>query len=703
MRVDSASMDSLNQKIISKLAQEESGKRQHYRPIYSLHKWWARRPGAQFRSIILMATGVDSNLFQMNQRGDLLDSSTYLQSHDFEDLIIFDPFMGGGTTLVEGNRLGAKVIGCDINPVSYWIVRESLRPIDLNQLKVHFKQLEQRVGVKIRDLYTTDCSVCNARSADGMYVFWIRKVNCSECDEEVSLYKRTLLNGGLRRNIPITQQNPATVFCPTCFDVVHWTGEGQSVCLNCGRSFNPFEGTYDQGRVQCKNCGKNLKLVELIEQGQSIQEHLVAIEYWCPICKKRMYKAPDKRDLEKLKGIQLKFEHLRKSLAIPEQRILEGTSSERWRNHGYDFYNQVFSPRQHLAFNLLIDGIKEIPKDFRESFVTVFSNSLEYNNMMTPYNYPHRKLHHLFTYHALPLTTTPVENAVWGCEEKGAGTFVNCFGRYVKAKEYCQNPFDKYKDSLGNIRTAYSNSEKIEAQLVKTFESLRNTKRGALLFCRDSSNIPEIPDDSVDLVITDPPYFDNIHYSELSNFFYVWLRLLVNDVNFETENVPTEKEAIVNSGMNKGEDRYGLLLTSVFRECQRVLKKDGVLAFTFHHTKLRAWWMILSAVRDSGFRITDAFPISSEYKVSPHIRKKKSLDMDLVVFCKSRKHSLKPVTALDKLVRSALERVSQEQREANRDENLLRFLAELLMISTDSQTNYNWFKDALDEFSDQMN
>jgi adenine-specific DNA methylase len=415
-----------------------------------------------------------------------------------------------------------------------------------------------------------------------------------------------------------------------------------------------------------------------------------------------MYKTPDKSDFDKLKGIRQQYERLRESLVIPKQRIFDGTSSERWRNHGYNFYNQVFSPRQHLAFNLLIDGIKRIPEDFRESFVTAFSNSLEYNNMMTPYNYPHRKLHHLFTYHALPLTTTPVENAVWGCEEKGAGTFVNCFGRYVKAKEYCQNPYDKYKDSLGNIQTVYSEGEYIEGQFVKTFETLRNTKRGALLFCRDSSRIPEIPDNSVDLVITDPPYFDNIHYSELSNFFYVWLRLLVNNPHFGAESVPTEGEAIVNPGMNKDEDHYRLLLTSVFKECQRVLKEEGVFAFTFHHTKWRAWWMILCAVRDSGFSISKTLPIRSEYKVSPHIRKKNSLDMDLVLFCRQRKDSLKLVVNPDKLTKIALDSIGYEIEDIAYDESFLRFLGELLMISTTSQTDYNWFIDALEQFMNKM-
>ncbi|MCS6863137.1 MAG: hypothetical protein NZT92_22755 [Abditibacteriales bacterium] len=72
------------------------------------------------------------------------------------------------------------------------------------------------------------------------------------------------------------------------------------------------------------------------------------------------------------------------------------------------------------------------------------------------------------------------------------------------------------------------------------------------------------------------------------------------------------------------------MLTSVFRECARVLKDEGRLIFTFHHTKWRAWWTVLSAIAESGFRVADSFPVMSEYKVNPHVRNKQALDMDLV-------------------------------------------------------------------------
>ncbi|MDP3184669.1 MAG: DNA methyltransferase, partial [Anaerolineales bacterium] len=181
-------IDSYAEDIISQLAQDEAGKRQYYRPVYSLHKWWARRPGALFRSIILLATNSDKGLFLSDADGSISILSDYFKGHNLENAVIFDPFMGGGTTLVEANRLGAKVIGCDLNPVSYWIVRETLKPIDLDKLDRYFRQLESTVGERIKSMYRTHCIRCNSLS-DGLYVFWVRYVKCPFCGENAHLFK----------------------------------------------------------------------------------------------------------------------------------------------------------------------------------------------------------------------------------------------------------------------------------------------------------------------------------------------------------------------------------------------------------------------------------------------------------------------------------------------------------------------------------
>jgi len=692
------------EEIISKLAQEEAGKRQYYRPVYSIHKWWARRPGTLFRAIILLASCPEyrSHLFQSQATHSLSDKSPFFQDHDLHHLTILDPFMGGGTTLVEANRMGAKVIGSDINPVSYWTTRESLKPIDLEKLRSYFCDLQESAGEPIQSLYRTRCVHCS-QEADTMHAFWVRAIPCLQCRNHVHLFKRTLLNEGASRNRPVSPSNPATAFCPHCFALNRWDGHRETKCLDCQCSFHPETATYGDGYYTCKHCSsEKLSLLQTIRAGNRLHETLVAIEYWCGRCRKRLYKSPDEEDLQSLKRIEEEYERHKETLIIPHQMIPEGSSSRRWREHGFRCYRDLFNFRQILAFNLLFDAIRQIQEpEYRNAFTTVFSNSLEYNNMMTPYNFPHRKLHHLFNYHALPLTTTPVENAVWGAFEEGAGTFFNCYHRYERAKTYCMRPYDKFKNCRGEIHTSYAHSERIDAKFVSDFAQLTHTKRGALLLCGDSAHMPDVPDQSVDLIITDPPYYDNVHYSELSNFFYVWLSLLVDHPHFKAELVQSDKEAIVNAGMGKGESEYQMLLTSVFKECHRVLKDEGRLIFTFHHTKWRAWWTIYESIQHSGFRLIDYFPVKTEYKVNPHIRNKQSLDMDMVLVCQKQSQLFSVLSgSLEDVLERALKATDQtSQPEPNR--LFLHFVGELFRSASCGngiQPSYEWFEQSLKMF-----
>ncbi|MEW6171448.1 MAG: DNA methylase, partial [Bacillota bacterium] len=94
---------------IANLALREKQIQQNYRPIIAVHKWFARRPGTLFRGLLL------SEFIQGNLR------ETFYQAHNLRGIRIADPFMGGGTPLIEANRLGCDIVGYDINPMAYWI------------------------------------------------------------------------------------------------------------------------------------------------------------------------------------------------------------------------------------------------------------------------------------------------------------------------------------------------------------------------------------------------------------------------------------------------------------------------------------------------------------------------------------------------------------------------------------------------------
>ena len=105
---------------VGAMALREKQIQQNYRPIIGVHKWFARRPGTLFRALLLAEFG-----------NDRLDR-TFFRCNDFSGIRIADPFMGGGTPLIEANRLGCDVHGFDINPMAAWIVRREIEQLDID-------------------------------------------------------------------------------------------------------------------------------------------------------------------------------------------------------------------------------------------------------------------------------------------------------------------------------------------------------------------------------------------------------------------------------------------------------------------------------------------------------------------------------------------------------------------------------------------
>ena len=130
---------------ISRLAEHESWRKEVYRPIYYLHKWWARRLGSVFRAIIIAAC----------ERKDENIQRLFYEPREYPDITIFDPFMGSGTTVGEAVKLGLRVIGRDINPIPLTMTSAALQRYDKKTILDTFTLLAESVGPKIRSYYST--------------------------------------------------------------------------------------------------------------------------------------------------------------------------------------------------------------------------------------------------------------------------------------------------------------------------------------------------------------------------------------------------------------------------------------------------------------------------------------------------------------------------------------------------------------------
>ena len=145
------------------------------KPIYQMSKWWARRRSCVFRAMLLAAAmeaptkshpdgtpmkGLDGKPIIDEDAADQAVWDAYYANHqaagNFKHLKVLDPFMGGGTTLVEGSRLGFQVTGVDLNPVAWFIVKNELACTDPKEVKAFFDQIEAEVKPQIQPFYVTD-------------------------------------------------------------------------------------------------------------------------------------------------------------------------------------------------------------------------------------------------------------------------------------------------------------------------------------------------------------------------------------------------------------------------------------------------------------------------------------------------------------------------------------------------------------------
>jgi hypothetical protein len=132
---------------VANLALREKQIQQNYRPIIAVHKWFARRPGSLFRALALA------------EFGDAPLADLYFTGNDFPHRKVADPFMGGGTPLIEANRIGCDVTGFDINPMAAWIVREEIEHLDIDAYRKEAGALLDKLRIDIQELYLTDCPV----------------------------------------------------------------------------------------------------------------------------------------------------------------------------------------------------------------------------------------------------------------------------------------------------------------------------------------------------------------------------------------------------------------------------------------------------------------------------------------------------------------------------------------------------------------
>ncbi len=410
---------------ISRLALREKQIQQNYRPIIAVHKWFARRPGTLFRGLILSEFNKDA----------LRES--FFRSHNFKGLSVADPFMGGGTPLIEANRVGCDITGYNINPMAYWIVREEIEHLNVEKYRKAAFALRSDLENQIGNLYRTTCLGCGSRDAHVKYFLWAKVQACHHCRNEMVMFPGYLIAKNVR--------HPKNVFiCPSCGNLNEVEDRNNpGSCGSCASSLSAIAPA-KRSRCVCPECGTNNVYPD--PQSGPPRHRMIAIEYHCYKCrpnhKGRFFKKPDQEDLARYAEAVSKWINMNPEF-VPRDDIPGGDETDRLHRWGYRRYHEMFNERQLLGLEMSCRTIAgESDERVKNALATNLSDLLRYQNMLCRYDTMALKSLDIFSVHGFHVGLIQCESNLIGiCKNNGpnvgSGGWSNIIDKYAKAEAYC--------------------------------------------------------------------------------------------------------------------------------------------------------------------------------------------------------------------------------------------------------------------------
>ncbi len=587
--------DAFPERFADELSRWEVFNKHLYRPNTYLHKWWARRCGSTFRAIL-------KQLSSDPARRD------YYAPGGLAGKVVLDPMMGGGTTLHEAIRLGASVIGADVDPIPVAQARATLSHVPLEELQVAFDRFFVALYGELKTYFQTGCPHCD-RTLDLQYTLYGLRRRCG-CGEVVQIDQYELRYEGER----------VIRIAPDSWQI----GDGPT--LATPPSQRPR--LVLKAETTCPNCGEKYR--DLLDVPFYARYVPVAVVADCPE-HGLFFKSPDVTDLARLRAAD--EERRRLDFGDPADfAIMDGPKSRDLRNRNITSYLDVFSSRQLLYLSHAIRLLAGEQGVVKLNLALLISTSLEFNAMLCGYKgwFKNRPgaIRHVFGLHAYSFQYTALENNPINRGES-SGNLQQLFrDRIVRGRKWAVAPIERRVEPNGTTRPIHIPGELDGGSEVFSQADLTNRDQAFWLLHRDARSLP-ITEHSVDFIVTDPPYYDSVQYSDLAAFFRVWLaRLLPAEVDWRYE----EADSAVATKAADNDTGFMAVLAGIFRECGRVLKPGGGrMVFTFHHWDPNAWAELTLALRAAGFRLINRYVVFSENPISVHINNLNSIKHDAIL------------------------------------------------------------------------
>jgi len=331
------------------------------------------------------------------------------------------------------------------------------------------------------------------------------------------------------------------------------------------------------GRYQCPACTITFRASDC----QRAEDKLVEISYQCPSCGHSLHRKPTEDDLERYQKWAKKLNDMVGDglIEYPQDMIPDGdlTRDHPLYKKGYTQFYKLFTTRNLLANSMLKKSIMNLDCSFedKKALLFVFSSSLSWTNKMQ------KDSGHGWEHHGYWIPDIYFESNVWDMFKKQFNGGVHS---YWKGKTYSNREF-------GNF-----------AVPTKEISALINSESSYWLLCQSSHQIP-LPNGSVDIVITDPPFGGNVQYAELTNFWVVWLKEILGTSGVIDNALEAIQTRHTGFASEKSLDHYEDMLYKIFKECYRVLKPEKWMVLTFHNRDLKVWMALHRAAHRAGFRL----------------------------------------------------------------------------------------------------
>ncbi len=317
-------------------------------------------------------------------------------------------------------------------------------------------------------------------------------------------------------------------------------------------------------------------------------------------------------------------------------------------NHGFTHWHKMFNSRQLFVHALIlkaIDNCYGFKDSTKEIILGAFQQYLRNQNMFCFWDSGYDKLVPMMSNNNYHPKSNVVENCVFA--DLGRGNWASCRANTLQGLEWCKQPWELVSNEM--LSTSAPELEKLVSGKSEKAKPHDPVLPGTLVTCGSSTELNQYEDQSFDLVVTDPPFGGLLHYAELADFFYVWLRLPLKDKYpeyFSSEYTPKTLEAVSNRARHPEDPDafYKRLLTECWREANRLLKPGGILSFTFHHSEDEPWVDVLESLFDSGYYLEATYPIRSDETKGKGEFGSKTIEYDIIHVCRKQTVSPKKIS-----------------------------------------------------------